>query len=315
MEKTIAIIFSAPLTYKDPLKRVKHKRPTYIELLRRCQEKGWEAVIVTRKTYQGNGTFKGYWKLKEDDTFEQRKEEIRVDLVYDRTGGLHFPIKNDPLKVVDNRGFKLLAYDKWQQYQEIGEYMSKTVLVDRDRVREGLNELKTDWVVLKPTNGLKGSGIYIGPKSETLQFIFPNNFTQYIASEFIETKNGIPTITNRRHDLRVVIINGKAVWSHVRIPPNGEYKANLSGRNGGTLKEILVKDLPSSVLAIVKDVSQKFLEKYDNPIYSLDFGFDETGKPWLFELNDQIGFPTPKMEAKNAFLDELIRNFRMKIGD
>jgi hypothetical protein len=98
---TIGIIFSAPLTTKDPLKRVKHKRPTYIELLRKCEEKGWEAVIVTRKTYQGDGKFIGYWKLNEDDSFEVINNEIQLDLVYDRTGGLHFPVENDSLRVVD----------------------------------------------------------------------------------------------------------------------------------------------------------------------------------------------------------------------
>lgn len=311
-KKTVAIAFSAPLTRKDPLKRVKNKRPTYIELLKKCQQKGWNAVIVTRKTYQGGGIFGGFWKLKSDDSFEQVKDEIHVDLVYDRTGGLHFPVEGDSLVAIDSRDFKLLAYDKWRQYKEIGEYMPKTVRVDSDRAKDRLNELKTDLVVLKPVNGLKGLGIFIGPKLDALNFNFPDD-TSYIASGFIETKNGIPGITNRRHDLRVVIINGNPVWSHVRIPPEGEYKANMSGREGGQLREILIENVPHSVLAIVKDVSQKFLDKYDNPIFSLDFGFDEKGKPWIFEINDQIGFPTPRMKAKDRFLEELIQNFEGKI--
>jgi glutathione synthase/RimK-type ligase-like ATP-grasp enzyme len=321
--KTVAIVFSTPLEHPDPLGRTGEKRPVYIELLRRCQKKGWQAVICTRKTYQGQGVFKGYWKLKEDDSFEFVNEEIHVDLVYDRSGGRTFPPQNDSLIVVDNRAFKHLAWDKWKQYQEIGKYMPKTILIDKRNLQDQLSQLQTDWVVLKPTNGLKGFGIYIGPKEDALTFTFPDKFTKYIACEFVETKNGIPGIANGRHDLRVVIINGKAVWSHVRIPPEGEYKANLSGRNGGTLKEIRVSDLPYSVLEIVKDVSQKFLDKYDNPIYSLDFGFDkqslplrgEKGKPWIFELNDQIGFPRPNMEAKDLFLEELVNNFASKLSN
>src|SRR4029078_7839160 len=196
--KTMAIIFSAPLSTPDPLKRVKQKRPVYVELLRKCQEKGWKAAIVTRKTYQGDGIFNGYWKLKEDDTFEQVDEKLHVDLVYDRTGGLHFPIEGDSLQVVDSRDFKLLAWDKWKQYQEIGKYMAKTVKIERASAsdREKLfGQLKTDWIVLKPTNGLKGLGIFIGPKREALQFTIPSN-TVYIAQEFIDTRNGIAGITN-----------------------------------------------------------------------------------------------------------------------
>ncbi len=311
--KTVAIAFSSPLETIDPLKRVAKKRPTYVELLRRCEEEGWKAVIVTRKTYQGNGKFWGYWRLKEDDSFKSVDQQIKVDLVYDRTGGLHFPKANDKLKVVDNRDFKLLAWDKWAQYQEIGSYMAKTVLVDRENVSAALFQLHGDFVVMKPTNGLKGLGIFIGPKEMALKFTFPDDTTPYIASDFIETKNGIPGIVDGRHDLRVVIINGKPVWTHVRIPPEGEFKANLSGRNGGTLKELMVSDLPESVLQVVRNVAPAFTEKYDNPIYSLDFGFDENGKPWVFEINDQIGFPRVGMKAKDLFLVELVKNFEMKI--
>jgi glutathione synthase/RimK-type ligase-like ATP-grasp enzyme len=190
--------------------------------------------------------------------------------------------------------------------------MSKTVLINRENIAKSLHQLSTDWVVMKPINGLKGLGVFIGSKAQASQFTIPVNST-YIVQEFIETNHGIPGITNRRHDLRIVIINGKPVWSHVRIPPEGEYKANMSGREGGILKEILIKDAPSSVLEIVGNVAQKFLNKYDNPIYSLDFGFDEEGKPWLFEINDQIGFPTPKMKAKDLFLEELVKNFASKL--
>jgi glutathione synthase/RimK-type ligase-like ATP-grasp enzyme len=311
--KTVGIIFSAPITRLDPLKRTGKKRPVYVELLRKCKEKGWDAVVLTKKTYQKNGQFLGYWRLKQDDSFEIIKSEILVDLVYDRTGGRSFPIENDTLEVVDNRDFKHLAWDKWLQYQEVGEYMAKTVLVDREDVKESFKSLKTDFIVMKPTNGLKGLGIYIGIKENAFNFNFPYG-EKYIVQEFIETKFGIPGITRGRHDLRVVIINAKPVWSHVRIPPEGEYKANTSGRNGGKLEEISVATLPERVMQIVEKVAKRFAKKYDNPVYSLDFGFDESGKPWIFEINDQIGFPKMNMKAKDVFITELMRNFESKIN-
>lgn len=307
--KTVAIVFSTPVAHNDPFDRVGEKRPVYVELLRRCEERGWKAVVCTRRTYQSNGIFLGYWILKDDDSFEFVHDGINVDLVYDRSGGRQFPPENDKLIVVDNRRFKLLAWDKWHQYQELGEYMAKTVFVDQKNLEVSLKTLRTDFVVMKPTNGLKGLGIYIGPRKTATHFVFPPKHKNYIAQEFVETKNGIPDITKGRHDLRVVIINGKPVWSHVRIPPEGEYKANLSGRNGGTLKEVLLSDLPDSVREIVNDVAEKFSVRYENPIYSLDFGFDPKGKPWIFEINDQIGFPRPDMKAKDLFLEEMVNTF------
>ncbi len=309
--KTVGLVFSDPITSSDPLKRTDKKRPVYEELLERCKAKGWEVVIVSRKGYLGDGDFEWHWEVK-DGKMQKEEKEIKVDLVYDRSGGLQFPVGGDNLIVVNNRNFKLLAWDKWLQYQEIGRFMPKTVLVDFQNISGTLEQLQTKWIVIKPTNGLKGLGIFIGPKDAAFDFQFSTN-TKYIAQEFIETKNGIPGIANRRHDLRVVIINGKPVWSHVRIPPEDEYKANMSGREGGSLKEVLVANLPESVIKIVKEIAPKFTKKYDSPIYSLDFGFDEKGKPWVFEINDQIGFPTLKMKAKNLFLEELVKNFEEKM--
>jgi glutathione synthase/RimK-type ligase-like ATP-grasp enzyme len=355
-QKTIGIVFSHLASKKDPLSRVGKKRVVYLEFLKKCIEKGFYTVVVSRKYYQSSGIFDIYWTLSTQDVLEKVNSKIKVDLAYDRTGGLHFPLVDDPLRVVDNREFKVLAWNKWLQFQEIGQYMPKTVLVDKLDLSASLSELKTDMVVMKPVNGLRGLGIFIGNKSDALDFKFPKNETSspfaenqerklvdecdgfllrrdftpdeaigknpdrkvegvsYIAQEFVETKGGISGITKSRHDLRVVIINNKIVWSHVRIPKEGNLKANVSGGNGGELCEVEVSKLPKSVVEICDVVSKDFYKKYDNPIYSLDFGFDESGKPYIFEINDQIGFPQMYMKAKDAFLDELVENFRSKLS-
>jgi len=65
----------------------------------------------------------------------------------------------------------------------------------------------------------------------------------------------------------------------------------------------------------VIEVAQKFYQKYDNPIFSLDFGLDKKGKPWLFEINDQIGFPRWEMKKREFFLKELVENFAQKLKE
>jgi glutathione synthase/RimK-type ligase-like ATP-grasp enzyme len=235
-------------------------------------------------------------------------------LVYDRTAGIKFPLEEaSKMRVVNQRDFKVLCWDKWVAYQEIGHLMSQTFWVgEKNNLASVLPKIKTSWVVLKPYNGLKGLGVFIGPKKEALNFQFPEKFKKYIAQEFIDTSEGIPQIVNGFHDLRVAIINGKPVWSHVRVPPQGSFKANAAG--GGILKEVNYELIPKSVKSIVAKVANKFYQKYDNPVFSLDFGFDKKGQPWLFEINDQIGFPRWEMKRRDLFLKELVKNFELKLN-
>jgi len=310
----IGICFSKELIGQNPLSHIGKKLPVYLHFLSLCQKQGWETYVLTRKTYQGKGVFAGAW-LFDKNRFKILKETIKVDLVYDRTAGVKFPPEKDSkIAIVNQLNFKILCWDKWKAYQKIGHLMPKTFWVGEEHnLALVLPKIKTDWVVLKPYNGLKGLGVFIGNKKEALIFKFPKNFKKYIAQEFIDTSRGIPKITTGLHDLRVAIINGKPVWSHVRVPPGGSFKSNAAG--GGILKEIDYRLVPKSVKKIVIEVAQKFYQKYDNPIFSLDFGLNKKGKPWLFEINDQIGFPRWEMKKREFFLKELVENFAQKLKE
>ena len=142
------------------------------------------------------------------------------------------------------------------------------------------------------------------------EFKFEGKNPKYIAQEFIDTSKGINGITDGLHDLRVVVINKKVVWCHVRISMEGTYKANVG--QGGALSEIDYNLVPGNVKAIVKELSEMFYRQYDNPLFSIDFGI-QSGKPHIFEINDQIGFPKVDMKSKDKFLEELVLNFESKI--
>ena len=113
------------------------------------------------------------------------------------------------------------------------------------------------------------------------------------------------------HDLRVAIVNNKVVWSHIRVPMEGKLLANSA--QGGNLTEIDYEKAPKGVKKIVKDISNRFYKKYDNPIFSIDFGINEKGEPKIFEINDQIGFPKWEMKNRDVFLNALVENFKSKI--
>ena len=311
MMKKVGICFSKDLQGQDPLGHIVTKIRVYLRLLDLMQKEGWEAYVLTRKTYKGGGIFDGGWQYR-DGNFSLTKERIKIDLVYDRTGGIFFPPENDSLEVVNKRQFKILCWDKWATYKEIGGYMPATFLIESENdIPAILPKIKTEKVVLKPYNGLKGVGVFIGRKSDALGFHFPEKYERYIAQEFVDTTSGIPGITSGMHDLRVAVINGKAVWCHVRVPKKGTFTANAA--QGGTLTEVDYEKVPSAIKNIVSEVSKKFTERYDNPIYSLDFGINSDGNPLIFEINDQIGFPKWEMKNRDKFLNALVDNFKSRL--
>jgi glutathione synthase/RimK-type ligase-like ATP-grasp enzyme len=283
-----------------------------MRLLEMMERAGWETYVLTRKTYRGSGKFLGGWLYKEGK-FSLVKGLLKIDLVYDRTGGVAFPLDNDSLRVVNERNFKVLAWDKWATYQAIGKYMPQTLLLESERdLAKILPRIKSDVVVLKPYNGLKGFGIFIGGKDTAKKFKFDKRYNRYIAQEFIDTGSGIPGITPGNHDLRIVIVNGKPVWCHVRVPARGKLLANAA--QGGTLTEVDYEKVPVSVKNVVNKVSALFSSKFYSPIYSLDFGIGTNGRPYIFEINDQIGFPKWGMENRDLFLNSLITNFKRKMS-
>jgi len=312
LRNKIGICFSRDFPDKNPLDHIGRKLPVYLHFLSLCQKQGWEVYVLTRKTYQGEGVFAGAW-LFDKNRFKLFKKTIKIDLVYDRTAGVKFPPEKDSkMAIVNQRDFKVLCWDKWKAYQEIGHLMPKTFWMGgKENLNSILPKIRTDWVVLKPFNGLKGLGVFIGPKKEAFKFQFPEKFKKYIAQEFIDTSKGIPKIVGGLHDLRVTIINGQPVWNHVRVPPQGSFKSNAAG--GGILKEVDYDLVPETIKKIVTESGRKFFQKYDNPVFSLDFGLDQKGKPFLFEINDQIGFPRWEMKRRDLFLEELVKNFAQKL--
>jgi D-alanine-D-alanine ligase-like ATP-grasp enzyme len=94
------------------------------------------------------------------------------------------------------------------------------------------------------------------------------------------------------HDLRLVFVNDKLIYSYIREPKDGSYLANLA--QGGKLIIVPKSKLPKALNPIVKYINET-LSSFKNRIYAIDFMFDEKGKPWIVELNSMPGlFFTPE---------------------
>jgi len=289
------------------------KTPTYLQFIKLLAKGGIETEVVCTKDYLGQGFFASVRGKNEAPTTSRpgySAKRDKFDIAFDRSGGTVFPPCGDSLRTVDCREFKLLAWDKWSAYEILKRYMPKTFILDAGKLPETLEKIKGDNVVIKPVGGLGGKGIFIGSKKDATAFVL-KPAGKYIVQEYIETGAGIPGITTGPHDLRVVVLNKKIVWSHYRTPPAGSLKANVA--TGGSLNEVSIKMIPENIAEISEKIAEEFYEKYDNPLFSVDFGVDREGTPYIFEINDQIGLPRPDALGKDLFLKELVANIRSKI--
>ncbi len=297
----------------DPFWDFGEKRSVYYDFFEKGLALDLEIFLANGKeTYKKGLIFKNILKYEGDKIFKKISKEIEADVVYDRSGGTFFPSENISSKVLNGIEFKRLCSDKFKMYELLGDnYMKKTYLVeDVEMLRKVLLKLNSgSKYSLKPKNGLGGKGIFFGFSQDLLKIELNKN-TEYVLQEFIDTSSGVEGIVGGLHDLRVVYVNGKIVWSHVRSPRKGSLLSNVS--QGGTILEISPGNIPEKILEKSKLIREIIEKKYGKVVFSIDFGIEEE-EPFVFELNDQIGFPTEKMENKELFINELYNMLLSKI--
>lgn len=286
----------------DPFFEFGEKRAVWYELFRRAERAGLEMYVSSGEdAYLGNYNFKNILKYQKG-TFIPQTGEIKADAIFDRSASDFFPEKEINSKVLNGREFKDLCWDKNLTYKLLQDFMPRSFKIcNRQDLSIGLKQFnQNELVVLKPAKDLGGKGIHIDyPKS--LANIELER--EYILQEFVDTSAGIEGVTHGRHDLRIAFVNGKIVWAHVRMPKKGSYLANVA--QGGTIKEILLKDIPSYVSNTIASIQKKIDAKFDKPIYSIDLGV-VGGKAYVFEINSHIGFPRSDMQNVGNFIDAIV---------
>jgi hypothetical protein len=310
MRKKIAMYFNLEKDSNDPLDFFGAKKEVYQYFFEYGRSQNLDMFIAAGKdNYLGQMNFKNLLFF-DGDIFSKKNESILIDAIYDRSGGIGFPPEGISYKTLNTRDFKILCYDKNMMYDYFGEFMPKSFRINNKKdFFEKLSLFKkNEMVVLKPTSGLGGKGIFIDSPSN-LKKIDDGIFKkEHVLQEFVDTSCGIPGITSGRHDFRVVIVGGEIVLAHVRTPKEGSLLANAS--QGGTIKEVLLNKIPEKILEVVEKVQDKIDKKFNFPVYSIDFGVSCKGDPYIFELNDQIGFPAPKMKNSKFFIENLIKSLK-----
>jgi len=300
-KKKIVMYFKRKRTGElgDPFAKFGVKRKVYHYFFQKGQKLGFEMFLANgEQTYLGELDFENLSYFK--------KENITADAVYDRSGGLSFPTNNINKKVLNCIAFKTLCNDKNSMYGLLKKYMPKSFEITSQKSFIKMLEKfdNSSLIVLKPAKGLGGKGIIIANK-DTIKNTKLEKKESYVLQEFVDTSNGIKGITNKKHDLRVIVIGGKIIYANLRTPKKGSLLANVS--QGGKIKEIPIEKIPKKVKLIVKKIQNKIDKKYNYPIYSIDFGISNS-KPYVFEINDQIGFPRDSTKNYKKFIDSILRS-------
>ncbi|MCK4521757.1 MAG: ATP-grasp domain-containing protein [Nanoarchaeota archaeon] len=188
------------------------------------------------------------------------------------------------LKLINNPYLDEIGWDKYLTYKIFMKYMPDSFLVNnKQELEKAVEKIKTEKVVLKPRHGSRGWHIKVIDKKDLPDKIEKNT----LAMEFIDTSKGIKSLgIKKRHDFRVLIVDGKIDHCYVRIPKKGSFLANCAK---GASKIFIANDkIPKEVVKIVKKVDDRF-KKYKPRVYTIDFLFDKGKKPYLIEFNSQPG--------------------------
>jgi glutathione synthase/RimK-type ligase-like ATP-grasp enzyme len=315
--KKVLILYGRSNWRKSKPFENKRYQYSYEYFYKLCQKNG---IQMYRASYQWydyeKNFFKHAWVFKFDGGQWEKVHNLRPDLIYDKTKARPeiyykkelikktYPFINDLqfTQIIDDKLLTSLLFQTWSK---------KNYLIDSNvALKQALGKIKTNKFVLKPLTESGGKDVYILNKKTDLKHISFKK--RYILQEFIDSSLGVPGISSGLHDLRLVFVNNKLIYSYIRKPQKGSFLANLS--QGGSLVIIPSKKLPQSLFPIVKYVQQTFAT-FNPKIYSIDFMFDKKKRPWIVELNSMPGLFFTPAEKKFMFAmyKELLRIFKKSL--
>ncbi len=271
---------------------------TYEHLSLRCKQKGINLYIAHFANALNDAavltwTFKnGRWNMVELPAAEiavsyadlpqnfPKANELRNLLI---TNGV-FCINN--LQMSDTLTDKILTYHLFPGLVPPTFDTSVPNLGTRLLAASNHPDLRTDKIILKPRYGERGRGIevidFLEVDSERVR-----SMENYIVQPLIESDSGIPELgIPGRHDLRMLLYNGKVMDFFVRVAPSDNFICNQS--HGGTIAYYQLKELPAQFKHIAYEVDQS-LHTYMPRYYSVDVGVGRSGKIWVYELNTMPG--------------------------
>lgn len=287
--KKILIYFTKKEVAADPYAHMPDRREIYWALFQEGRSRGFDMYLGVKPTIHHGGMEFENVLFFTGEQFELREERVFFDAIFDRSPKKDFPTQDIDSKTLNSLAFKSLANNKDRTYELLKEFMPKTfTLTSKKDFESAIASFRPEeMAVFKPVDGFGGKGVVITEaKNITVHLLTPNK--KYILQKFVDTSSGVPGIISGHHDLRIIIVDGSPILLQARSPKPGELRANIS--QGGQCFEFPYESAPLALRSIVSKVHPLIDATFSSPFYSIDFGIDQDGTPYIFEINDQIGF-------------------------
>lgn len=281
-----------------------------------CKKNGIRMYRASYEWYDyEKHVFKHAWIYEGEDAQWKRVDNVTPDLIYDKTKGrpeifykkeligTHYPFINDLrfTQIIDDKFLSSLLFRKWSK--------KSTVVRNQKELQEGISEISTETVVLKPISESGGKGIQIFKKSNLQDVSFSG---EHIIQDFIDSSMGVPGTSSGAHDFRLVIVNNNIVYAYIREPKEGSFLANLA--QGGRLKIVRSENIPASVYPLIEHARSIFAS-FHPKIYTIDIMFDKNQRPWVVELNSMPGlyFTPEEKSSMEKMYCTLLEVFQKKL--
>lgn len=254
---------------------------------------------------QEKNIFTKSWAYR-NNAWVKVETSIVPDLIFDKIPGKYehalFEKKmaiTQKVKVYNHPLFRSAFNSKFNQYLILKDFMAPSFLATNAKeLQESMDKISSSKVVIKPLYGSGGFGIIINEKEkiEINSVILP-----VIVQEFIESNNGIPGFSQDQEiaDLRMIFMNHKLMYALSRIAKQGSYFTNF--HQGAEVISVPVQLIPKIAKRKTRKIV-KLLSIFSEANYSLDFMFDNSGNPFLVEINT-----TPGFDLLNIVGDEKIK--------
>lgn len=228
------------------------------------------------------------------------KVDCRIDLVWPRFNKIFFRLAciNQKIPLINSHTLYELARDKWISYENLTLYSPYSTLLSNIINDENLiNNFSWDFVILKPRTGSKWRWIKKVKKNELINHKIDGSsfFWEYIdtkqiiVQQFVDNSQWIDGITDKIHDIRVVIFWQEIPYIIVRTSEWDDFRCNLV--QWGDLFFIKMEELPINIQEAILHIKESIESIIDSLkwYYSIDICYSKQDKKvYLIEVNSNI---------------------------
>lgn len=283
----------------------------FVELLDKMLKSGIQTYFCRDQMgFLGKNRYICEFKFNSNKSFDDYGEVVEPNIVWDKSVGQMFPVVGDDSNVINSNAFKTLVSNKWFSYLSYPEYFPKSVIFNSNETfNEAIKKLNSKKVVIKPVTGYGGYGVELIERDNPVikENLFNSSNMFYLAQNFIETDTGIKGIIEGKHDLRLVIVNGKIVKSFLRTPKSGDFRSNWA--QGGTFNQVLLEKLPMELLNFTAPLISDIVKKYNNPLFAIDVANTNNGFKIIELTGSAVSFADNMEDERQLWFSELIERF------